>query len=493
MAGNPLAERCPMDTPETFLQRAGDLLGPRGLSRDPELVQPWLTDWRGRYTGRAVALASPASTAEVAQLVRLCAEFAIPIVPQGGNSGMCGGATPDDSGTAILLSLRRMNAIRRLDPLAREAVCEAGVILQTLHEAAAADGLRFPLTLGGKGSATIGGLISTNAGGTQVLRHGSMRAQVLGIEAVLADGGVFDALTPLKKDNRGFDLKQLLIGSEGTLGIVTAATLRLLPALADRAVLWAGIASVADAPRLLAHAERIAGDALEGFEILPRHSLEAVLAHVPGSRNPLAGAHAWHVLIELAADAAHAEALPALAQRLLESAFAAGLVEDATIAANEAQAEAFWLLRDEIAPAERALGPAMQHDISVPVAAMADFIEQTAPQVETRFPGSRVVAFGHLGDGNVHYHVLAPAGAVRGQWEEGEGKAISYLVHDLVTQWKGSISAEHGIGQLKRDELGRLGDPVQLHLMRSIKQALDPHGLLNPGKLVPLAPGGASP
>jgi FAD/FMN-containing dehydrogenase len=386
-----------------------------------------------------------------------------------------------------------MNAIRRLDPQARDAVCEAGVILQALHEAAAAKGLRFPLTLGGKGSATIGGLISTNAGGTQVLRHGSMRAQVLGIEAVLADGSVFDALTSLKKDNRGFDLKQMLIGSEGTLGIVTAATLRLLPALADRAVLWAGLGTVGDAPKLLAHAEQIAGGALEGFEIMPRHSLEAVLAHVPGSRNPLAGDHAWNALIELAADRAQAEALPALAQTLLESAFEAGLVEDATIAANEAQAEAFWLLRDEIAPAERALGPAMQHDISVPVARMAAFIEQTSPLVETRFPGVRVVAFGHLGDGNVHYHVLAPAGARPGEWERSEGKEISHFVHDLVSEWQGSISAEHGIGQLKRDELERLGDPVQLHLMRAVKQALDPRGLLNPGKLVPLARERATP
>jgi FAD/FMN-containing dehydrogenase len=478
---------------QDFLDAAQALLGPRGFTRDPELVRPWLTDWRGRYTGRALALASPASTAEVAALVRLCGDHGVPIVPQGGNSGMCGGATPDESGRAILLSLRRMNAIRKLDAAAREAVCEAGVILQTLHEAAAAEGLRFPLTLGGKGTATIGGLVSTNAGGTQVLRHGSMRAQVLGLEAVLADGSVFDALTPLKKDNRGFDLKQLLIGSEGTLGVVTAATLRLLPALAERAVLWAGLASVADAPKLLAHAESVAGEALEGFELMPRHSLEAVLAHVPGSRNPLSGAHAWHVLIELAADAAHAETLPALAQDLLESAFAAGLVEDATIAANEAQAEAFWLLRDEIAPAERALGPAMQHDISVPVATMAAFIEETAPQVEARFPGTRVVAFGHLGDGNVHYHVLAPKGAVPGEWEKGQGKEISHLVHDLVTQWQGSISAEHGIGQLKRDELARLGDPVQLHLMRAVKQALDPKGLLNPGKLVPLAPEAATP
>ena len=474
-----------MSDAQAFLTAATELLGERGLTRDPELLEPWLTDWRGRFTGRALALASPASTAEVSGLMRLCARFGIPVVPQGGNSGMSGGATPDASGEAVLLSLRRMNAIRRLDPQAREITCEAGVILQTLHEAAAAEGLRFPLTLGGKGSATVGGLVSTNAGGTQVLRHGSMRAQVLGLEAVLADGAIYSALTPLKKDNRGFDLKQLLIGSEGTLGVVTAATLRLLPALADRAVLWAGLGSVQDARALLLHAESRAGSALEGFEVMPRHSLEAVLAHVRGSRSPLQGPHAWHALIELAADRESAAGLPALAQHLLESAFEAGLVEDATIAANETQAEQFWLLRDEIAPAERALGPAMQHDVSVPVARMADFVAAAVPEVERRFPDTTAVAFGHLGDGNVHFHVLAPRGAVRGAWEEADGKAISAFVHDLVTEWGGSISAEHGIGQLKRDELGRLGDPVQLAMMRGIKKALDPLGLLNPGKLVP--------
>jgi FAD/FMN-containing dehydrogenase len=479
-----------MNGPEAFLAAAAEVLGERGLTRDPELLEPWLTDWRGRFHGRALALASPSSTAEVAALVKLCSQHGVPIVPQGGNSGMSGGATPDKSGHAIVLSLRRMNEIRRLDAVAREVTCEAGVILQSLHDAAEAQGLRFPLTLGGKGSATVGGLVSTNAGGTQVLRHGAMRAQVLGLEAVLADGSVFDALVPLKKDNRGFDLKQLLIGSEGTLGVVTAATLRLLPALADRAVLWAGVGSIADARELLVHSEKLAGDALEGFEVMPHHSLTAVLAHVPGARAPLQGEHRWHALIELAADKAGAEALPALARQLLESAFAAGLVEDATIAANEAQAEQFWTLRDEIAPAERAIGPAMQHDISVPVARMAEFVEAAVPQVEQRFPGTTAVAFGHLGDGNVHFHVLAPPGSVRGEWDVSQGKAISAFVHDLVTEWGGSISAEHGIGQMKRDELGRLGDPVQLAMMRAVKQALDPRDLLNPGKLVPPEPDG---
>ncbi|AKH41243.1 FAD/FMN-containing dehydrogenase [Altererythrobacter atlanticus] len=470
---------------EEFLAAARDALGERGLTTDPELLQPWLTDWRGRFTGKALALASPGSTEEVSQLMKLCTRFGIPIVPQGGNSGMSGGATPDDTGHAVLLSLRRMNAIRRVDADAKEAVCEAGVILQTLHEAADKEQLRFPLTLGGKGSATVGGLIATNAGGSQVLRHGSMRAQVLGIEAVLADGSVFDALVPLKKDNRGFDLKQMLIGSEGTLGIVTAATLRLLPAVAERSVLWIGLGDVRDTRKLFLHADRMAGDALEAFEILPRHSLEAVLKHTPDARSPLQGDHEWHVLIELIADAAGADALPDLAQNLLESAFEAGLVEDATIAANETQAEQFWTLRDEISPAERALGPAMQHDISVPVARMADFVAEAVPLVEQKFPGCTGIAFGHLGDGNVHFHVLSPPGSERGTWEAGEGKKISAFVHDLVTRWDGSISAEHGIGQLKVDELGRLGDPVHLHMMRAVKQALDPNGLLNPGKLVP--------
>ncbi|HZF44794.1 MAG TPA: FAD-binding oxidoreductase, partial [Sphingomonadaceae bacterium] len=334
---------------------------------------------------------------------------------------------------------------------------------------------------------------STNAGGTQVLRHGSMRAQVLGLEAVLADGSIFSALTPLKKDNRGFDLKQLLIGSEGTLGIVTAATLQLSPGLADRLVLWAGVPSIKGARALLLHCQAIAGDALEGFEVVAQSTLEDVIDHLPGSRPPLAGKHGWHALIEIVAERGKVVDLQQLAETMLASAFEQGLLEDAVISANEAQAEAFWLLRDSIAPAERAKGPAVQHDISVAVEKMPDFVEAAVPLLETAWPGTEAIAFGHLGDGNVHFHVIAPPGVDPRAWQEGDGKKISAQVYDLVTQWGGSISAEHGIGQLKRDELERLGDPVSLAMMRAVKHSLDPAGILNPGKLVPLAPGSDTP
>ena len=476
-----------------FMDAAATLLGPRGFTRDPELMAPWLTDWRGRFTGAALAMASPASTAETAALVRLCGAHGVPIVPQGGNSGMSGGATPDMQGTALLLSLRRMDGIDPIEQGSRQITCQAGVILQTLHDTALALDLRFPLTLGGKGSATIGGLISTNAGGTQVLRHGSMRAQVLGLEAVLADGSVFSALTPLKKDNRGFDLKQLLIGSEGTLGIVTAATLQLAPAIAERRVLWAGVESLAAARALLLHCEAFAGNALEGFEVLSQSTLEDVLDHLPDARAPLTGPHGWHALIELVADRTGVDALGTLAESMLAAALDQGLLDDAAIAANETQAEAFWLLRDAIAPAERAKGPAVQHDISVAVARMPDFVAAAIPRLEADWPGTQAVAFGHLGDGNVHFHVIAPPGSDAERWHAHDGKAISAQVYDMVTRWGGSISAEHGIGQLKHAELARLGDPVALAMMRAVKQVLDPAGLLNPGKLVSLAPEQHSP
>ena len=470
-----------MNACEVFMAEAAPILGPRGLTDDPDLLKPWLTDWRGRFTGRACAMASPANASETAELVRLCARHGMPIVPQGGNSGMAGGATPDATGRSVLLSTRRMNTIREIDTESRKVTCGAGVVLQTLHDAVAEAGLRFPLTLGGKGSATVGGLISTNAGGSQVLRHGSMREQVLGLEAVLADGSIFSTLTPLKKDNRGFDLKQLLIGSEGTLGIVTAATLRLIPAIADRVVIWAGLPSLHAARALLLFCNDQVGDALEGFEVLPQLCLDAVLDHLPGARAPLAGKHAWHALIEVTADSAHAASLR---ETMLGKAFEKGMLEDAAIAASEAQADAFWLLRESISAAERARGPAVQHDISVPVDRMPEFVEAVVPRIEAAWPGTQAIAFGHLGDGNVHFHVIASPHEEPEGWQDRQGKRISRHVHDLVTEWDGSISAEHGIGQLKRDELARLGDPVSLAIMARVKQALDPAGLLNPGKLV---------
>lgn len=463
------------------------LLGPSGYRDDPDELAPWLTDWRGRYTGKAAALLSPANTAEVAEIVKYACRHRIALVPQGGNSGMVAGATPDQSGNALLLSMRRMNTFISVDAVSGDAIAEAGLILQSFHEAVAPFGRRFPLTLGGKGSATIGGLISTNAGGTQVLRHGTMRSLVLGIEAVLPDGSIFDGMAPLKKDNRGYDLKQLLIGGEGTLGIVTKAVLRTVPALIDRCVAWAGVKSPSAAYALLQHLQRRAGAALEGFEILPNSALNAVLQHIPGTRAPLGGSHNWHVLIELVQDEAEQASPADLAQNLMAGAIELGLADDATLSANEAQAEAFWKIRDSISEAERAEGPALQHDICVPVADMARFIEAESPVIEARFLGTRIVAFGHLGDGNIHYHVKAPKGMSATQYYGEYGQPITAYVYDRVQAYRGSLSAEHGIGMAKLDEFARLADPARLMAVRAIKSALDPLNIMNPGKLVPLA------
>ncbi len=445
----------------------------------PQDVAPWLADWRGRYHGASAAVLSPADTHEVAAVVALAAEHGVPLVPQGGNTGMVGGATPPEDGSALILSLRRMNRIRVLDSAAGNVIAEAGVILETLHEAAAAKGMRFPLTLGARGSATIGGLVSTNAGGTQVLRFGTMRALVAGVEAVMPDGGVWHGLDVLKKDNRGYDINQLLIGAEGTLGVVTAATLKLVPAIGDRAAAWIGVESPQVALELLRRLERDTRG-IEGFEIVPADTLGLVLSHVPGARAPLTDEHPWHVLVELVADRDAAAEL----EPLIASAFEAGLIRDATIAANEAQANAFWHLRDSISEAERAAGPAMQHDISVPVDTMPRFMVEAAHEVEGAFPGTVASAFGHLGDGNVHFHVRAPAAAEAASWRRDVGYAASRMVHDLVVAAGGSISAEHGIGQMKRDELARLSDPVRMKMLRAIKDALDPQGIMNPGKLL---------
>ena len=451
-------------------------VGDRGWSDDPSVLAPLLVDWRGKFHGSTPLLLRPQSTAEVAAIVRIAASHRVALVPQGGNTGLVGGGMP---GGQVLLSLARMNRIRSVDAAGLTLTAEAGVILQTVHEAALAQGCEFPLSLGAKGSATIGGLVSTNAGGVQVLRHGTMRALVSGLEAVLPDGSVLDQITGLAKDNSGYDIKQLLIGGEGTLGIVTAVALRLVPAPAHRAVGWAAVADPHAALALLARLRRASGGQVESFELIPGSGLALVLEHLPHNRAPLAGEHAWHVLIELAGPLE----LDALLGDTFADAAAAGEVLDATVAASTAQAAALWRIREELPEAERRDGLALHHDISVAVAAMPRFTLSAAADVEATFPGARVLAFGHLGDGNLHFNVRAPqtGGAA---WVAANGVAVTALVHRLVTAAGGSISAEHGIGTLKRDDLAAYANPAKLAAMRAIKAALDPLGIMNPGKVI---------
>jgi FAD/FMN-containing dehydrogenase len=474
--------RCMTDAEAQFIAEAGRKLGPKVVITDQRELEPWLSDWRGRVHGAAPAMLAPDSTEQVVEIVRLAAENRVPLVPQGGNTGMAAGATPPADGSAVLLSLRRMNRIRSISVGNRLAVAEAGVVLETLHDAAHEKLMRFPLTLGARGSCTIGGLTSTNAGGPQVLKVGTMRALVAGVEAVLPDGSVHDGLSGLKKDNRGYSLDQLLIGAEGTLGVVTAVALKLVPAIAARAVAWAGVDSPVKALELLRFLEERT-PSIEGFELVPDDSLQLVLKHIPGTRPPLSANQAWNVLIEATTADPQADIAAAMEQ-LLGAALQQRLISDAVIASSEAQAEAFWKLRDSISEAERAEGPTLAHDISVPVADMPRFIMDAKAEVERRFSGVTASGFGHLGDGNIHFHVRAGAG-VFPDWYEEEGEAITHFVDDLVTAAGGSISAEHGIGQLKLAEFARLAPPGRIHALRAIKHALDPFGIMNPGKLVP--------
>jgi FAD/FMN-containing dehydrogenase len=472
-------------TPDSsLLARLEALLGPKGFTTDAAEMAPWLVDWRGRVQGAAAAMLSPATTAETVEIMKLAHEAGVAVVPQGGNTSMVAGATP--AAGQLLLSTRRLRAIRDISTDDNIAIVEAGVILSDLHDAAAAQGRRFPLSLGAKGSATIGGLVSTNAGGTQVLRFGTMRALVAGIEAVLPDGSLFEGLTALRKDNRGYDMRQLLSGAEGTLGVITAAALRLYPAVGHRAVAWVGMAEAQHALALLRLLEDRMGDQVEGFELIPQDALSIVVRHVEGMRAPLAGEHAWHVLVEATAPHGAPDPSEALAEAL-GAAFEAGLAEDAALASSEAQAEALWALRENISEAERHDGISVKHDVSVAVSAMPGFVIDATARVEAAFPGARVLAFGHLGDGNIHFNVRSPAGGDPKPWFDANNAAVSRLVHDLVAAAGGSLSAEHGIGQLKLDEFARLADPVRLASLRAIKSALDPKGIMNPGKLVPLA------
>jgi FAD/FMN-containing dehydrogenase len=465
-----------------LLSRLADLLGAKGFTTDADAMAPWLSDWRGKYHGRTAAMLSPATTEDVAAAVRLCAAEGVAIVPQGGNSGMVGGATPDASGDQLLLSTRRMNRIRAIDTIAGLAVAEAGVVLENFHNAALTEGLRFPLTLGGKGSATVGGLVSTNAGGTQVLRHGTMRALVAGIEAVLPDGEIFDGLAPLKKDNRGYDLRHLFCGAEGTLGIVTAATLRLVPAAEDRATAWIGLDTPDRALLLLRQLDAAIGAPLEGFEIIPHGCLDAVLRHIPQTRHPLGGDCPWYALVELAGE--KTGDLSSKLETQLAIALDNGLADDVVIAKNDRESEDFWRLRDSISEAERAEGPAIQHDVSVPVDLMPRFIAENPARLAAAFPGARALSFGHLGDGNVHHHVQPPVDSDGPAWLAAHGEEASRLVYRHVIELGGSISAEHGIGQMKRDLFAELDSPARLAALRAVKVGLDPAGLFNPGKLI---------
>jgi len=470
-------------------------LGPAGFTSDPADLAPWLTDWRRRLAGAAAALVSPADAEQAAFVVASAAAEGVAIVPQGGNSSMVAGATPagigaDGEGCALLVSMRRMRTIRSVSAADNAVVAEAGVVLADLHAAVEAEGRRFPLSLAAKGNATVGGLISTNAGGTQVLRFGPMRSLVLGLEAVLPDGSMFRGLAPLRKDNRGYDLKQLLIGGEGTLGLVTAATLRLVPAIGARAVSWIGLRSAEDALTLLRLLEDQVGEAIESFELVPAEGLALVLRHIPDTRAPLGEAWDWNVLVEAVSPPGAAPIAPRLESALAE-AMEHGLVGDATIAASESQADALWKLRESLSEAEARDGMAAKHDIAVPVADMPGFMARAAAAVTQRFPGARPIAFGHLGDGNVHFNVRAPAGSDGGDggkaWFAATAANVSRFVHRLVTEAGGSMSAEHGIGRLKRADFLDLVDPARLAAMLAIKRALDPAGIMNPGALLPLA------
>ena len=444
-----------------------------------------LTDWRERYRGQALAVVRPGSTDEVAAVVRLCAGAGVPIVPQGGNTGLCGGATPDDSGRAIVLSLQRLNRIRGMDLANDTMEVEAGCVLQAVQQAARDAGRLFPLSLAAEGSCTIGGNLATNAGGTQVLRYGSMRALALGLEVVTPQGDVWHGLRALRKDNTGYALRDLYIGSEGTLGIITAATLKLYPQPVARCTALLALASIEDATAMLTRARHGFGAALTGFELMASGCLDDVIRCFPQQRLPFADNAAvlpWYALLEVSDSESETHARERF-ETILGEAMASGCVKDAVIAGSMAQSHALWHLRESIPLAEKATGKCIKHDVSIPVSRMAAFVEDTNRALQQAFPGVRHVIFGHLGDGNLHYNV-ARGDACSESELLAHQDAIFTLVHDRVHVAGGSISAEHGVGQLKRDALVRYKSPLELALMRSLKQALDPQGIMNPGKVL---------
>jgi FAD/FMN-containing dehydrogenase len=439
-------------------------------------------DWRRRYRGKALAVVRPATTTEVAAVVKLCVRHGAGLVPQGGNTGLVGGSVPDGSGSQVLLSLQRMNKVRSIDDANLTMTVDAGCILQAAQQAAAARSLLFPLSLAAEGSCTVGGNLATNAGGTQVLRYGNARELCLGLEVVTAEGEVWDGLAGLRKDNTGYDLRDLFIGSEGTLGIITAATLKLHPQPAARTTALASLESLQDAVALLQMAQARLGAGLTGFEVMNRFSLSLVRKHFPQLRQPLPEAE-WTVLLEQSDTESETHAR-ALFEALLEAAMEAGLITDAAVAESIEQSRAMWHLRESIPLAQPEEGPNIKHDISLPVSSIPEFVARTDAALQAAHPGTRSVNFGHLGDGNLHYNLQAPLGIDGAEFLRLHEPSVNTIVYDAVSACGGSISAEHGVGALKREELAQRKSPVALQMMRAIKRALDPQGLMNPGRVL---------
>jgi FAD/FMN-containing dehydrogenase len=463
-------------------QRLRGLLGADSVLTEPADCAPFLVDHLGRCRGRALAVIQPQSLAQVAQLLSLCDALRIGVVPHGGNTGYCGGAIPDESGRQLVLSLRRLNRIRSVDVDNYSLVAEAGCVLAQVQAAAEAAGRFFPLSIGSQGSCQIGGNLSTNAGGVNVLRYGMTRDLVLGLEVVLSGGRVLDGLTTLRKDNTGYDIKSLFLGAEGTLGVITAASFRLFPQIRVRATALAAIPDVRAAVTLLGELRAASGDRVSSFELIPRVGIELTTRHIPGVSDPLGSAYDWYVLCELSSSRA-AEPLDTVLEEALGAALARGIVLDAALVRSERERAALWKLRETIPEAQRHEGASLKHDISLPVAVLPDFVARAATWVSDHVPDGRLVAYGHVGDGNLHFNVSQLPGSDRERFL-ARAEAVRRAIHDLVRDFGGSFSAEHGVGRLKVAELERYASKVELELMRAVKHALDPHGIMNPGKVL---------
>ncbi|HSD99322.1 MAG TPA: FAD-binding oxidoreductase [Burkholderiales bacterium] len=467
----------------SLLERIGGVVGRQGLVTDPKDLEQYLGDWRGFYRGAAPAVVRPATTGELAAVVKACADTGTAIVPQGGNTGMSGAATPPAAGGAIVVQLGRMNRILGVDALNNTISVEAGCILANIQQAARDAGRLFPLSLGAEGSCQIGGNLATNAGGINVLRYGNARDLTLGLEVVLPDGRVWDGLRGLRKDNTGYDLKQVFIGSEGTLGIITAAVLKLFPVPRTTVTALIAVAAPAAAVELLALLRDECGDRISAFEIISRRCVELVLAHIPGTREPLGRAHSWYVLAELAEASADGP-LRAELERALERAVERKLALDAAIAESGAQRAALWRIRETIPEASQKEGLPYRHDISIPVSRIPEFIAEAGAALERDFPGAQVLCFGHIGDGNLHYNCFVP-GRNRGDAAALAATDVNRAVLDVVQRFAGSFSAEHGVGQAKRGELARYKAALEIEMMRALKRAFDPQNIMNPGKVLP--------